>query len=308
MSGGHISKLMQIWAACNNGDPPFADHEDLYRTIDSTQLGEVPWRCFSVSYTGEIPEGGDPPPWMSADYEVWWRDPDAVLSQQISNPSFAGEMDFAPKQVKNESGEREYKDFMSGDWAWKQAVSNTTRNAIATDWMHHQDDIYAQNGNLYQGTTFCPVILGSDKTTTSVATGNHEYYPLYISNGLVHNNVRRAHRNAVSLLGFLAIPKSGSQFLDAQRSPLTSFSADKEYAADPKFRRFRRQLFHSSLNRILQPLLPGMTEPLVKVCADGHFRKIVYGLGPYIADYPEQALLACIVQGWCARYVPLARS
>ena len=29
----------------------------------------------------------------------------------------------------------------------------------------------------------------------------------------------------------------------------------------------------------------------------------IYGLGPYIADYPEQALLACIIQGWCARWV-----
>ena len=54
---------------------------------------------------------------------------------------------------------------------------------------------------------FVPIILGSDKTTVSVATGQNEYYPLYISNGCVHNGARRAHRNAVSLVGFLAIPK-----------------------------------------------------------------------------------------------------
>jgi len=58
------------------------------------------------------------------------------------------------------------------------------------------------------GATFCPVILGSDKTTVSVATGQNEYYPLYISNGLAHNNVRCAHQGAVSLLAFLSIPKS----------------------------------------------------------------------------------------------------
>jgi hypothetical protein len=61
-----------------------------------------------------------------------------------------------------------------------------------------------------RGSTFVPIILGSDKTTVSVATGQNEYYPLYMSNGLVHNNVRRAHRNAVTLIGFLAIPKSSS--------------------------------------------------------------------------------------------------
>lgn len=55
---------------------------------------------------------------------------------------------------------------------------------------------------------FVPIILGSDKTTVSVATGNNEYYPLYGSIGNVHNNVRRAHRNAVALIGFLSVPKS----------------------------------------------------------------------------------------------------
>lgn len=55
---------------------------------------------------------------------------------------------------------------------------------------------------------YCPVILGADKTTVSVATGNVEYHPLYLSLGNVHNTARRAHRNAVSPIGFLAIPKS----------------------------------------------------------------------------------------------------
>ncbi len=55
---------------------------------------------------------------------------------------------------------------------------------------------------------FCPLILGSDKTTVSVATGQNDYYPLYMSLGNVWNNVRRAHRNAVVVIAFLAIPKS----------------------------------------------------------------------------------------------------
>jgi len=46
-----------------------------------------------------------------------------------------------------------------------------------------------------------------------------------------------------------------------------------------------------------------MTTPEVVRFADDYFRKVVYGLGPYIADYPEQALLACTMQGWCPKYV-----
>ena len=55
----------------------------------------------------------------------------------------------------------------------------------------------------------------------------------------------------------------------------------------------------------MTPLLPHMSAPRVTRCADGHFRQAIYGLGPYIADYPEQALLFCIVSGWCPRYVNL---
>ena len=60
------------------------------------------------------------------------------------------------------------------------------------------------------GSTFCPIILGSDKTTVSIATGQNDYYSLYVSNGLVHNNVCHAHQNVLTLIVFLAIPKSES--------------------------------------------------------------------------------------------------
>ena len=46
-----------------------------------------------------------------------------------------------------------------------------------------------------------------------------------------------------------------------------------------------------------------MEKPEVVRYGDGHYRRTIYGLGPYIADYPEQVLLACIVQGWCPKYV-----
>lgn len=77
--------------------------------------------------------------------------------------------------------------------------------------------------------------------------------------------------------------------------------ADKQHQDSVAFRKFRRQLFHTSLMRILLPLKPFMTKPRVTRCGDGHFRRVIYGLGPYIADYPEQALLACIVSGWCPK-------
>jgi hypothetical protein len=46
-----------------------------------------------------------------------------------------------------------------------------------------------------------------------------------------------------------------------------------------------------------------MTTPEVIKCPDGHFRRAIYGLGPYIADYPEQVWLTSIVQNWCPKFV-----
>lgn len=124
-----------------------------------------------------------------------------------------------------------------------------------------------------------------------------------MSLGPIHNSTRRAHRNGVVLVAFLAIPKGRSynSFTFLRIGSLSYVSADRQYQNDTRFRQFRRQLFHASLNFILQSLCPGMSEPEIVRCADGHFRRVIYGIGPYIADYPEQVLLACIVQGWCAR-------
>jgi len=58
------------------------------------------------------------------------------------------------------------------------------------------------------GSMFVPIILGSDETTVSVGTGDNGYWPLYLSIGNIHNNVRRAHRDGLVLVGFLTKPES----------------------------------------------------------------------------------------------------
>lgn len=65
---------------------------------------------------------------------------------------------------------------------------------------------------------FVPVILGSDKTTVSVATGQQEYHPVYLSIGNVRNHLRRAHKDALVLVGFLPIPK-GELIVFSQAAP-----------------------------------------------------------------------------------------
>jgi len=75
--------------------------------------------------------------------------------------------------------------------------------------------------------------------------------------------------------------------------------ADEAPKNDLAFHCFCCQLFHSSIAAVLDSLKPYMTVPAVTLCPDGHFHWVIYGLGPYIADYPEQVLLTGLVQGWC---------
>jgi hypothetical protein len=135
MSAGNINELLQIWASTlpDDQDPPFINKRHLYDTVDQIELGDAPWHSFSVSFNGEVPEG-DTTPWKHATYDVWYRDPHVVLKNQLKNADFANEIDVAPKEVRDENGKRQYCDFMSGEWVWRQAVrsiklicSNITR-------------------------------------------------------------------------------------------------------------------------------------------------------------------------------------
>ncbi|KAN0135741.1 hypothetical protein V8E53_006632 [Lactarius tabidus] len=218
---------------------------------------------FSVTYNGVCPPQ-NPPVWMDARYKVWFRSPLQVLEGQITNLEYKNMMDFTPKRVYHK-GKHQYSDLMSGNWAWDQA------DEIAKEDTTH-------------GAMFSPVILGSDKTTVSVATRQNDFYPLYASLGNVHNSVQQVHHEAVSLIAFLSIPKTS-----------------KEYANKTNFCKFCWQIFHTSLVHIFSELHPHMKTPCITLCCDGHLCHVIYGVGPYIADYLEQALLACIMQGWCPK-------
>ncbi|KAG6809036.1 hypothetical protein H0H92_001858, partial [Tricholoma furcatifolium] len=267
MSAANIDYLFELWAKSllpSDGTGPFQSHNHMYGIIDATPLGDSPWKCFSISYDGDV--APNDATWKSANYEVYYRDPDLVISHMLDNPDFNQQFDYVPYVRRDKNGQRTWNDFMSGNYAW-----------------YHADQIIDESEDNY-GAMYCPIILGSDKTTVSVATGHVEYHPLYLSIGNVHNTVRRAHRNAVIPIAFLAIPKN-----------------DRENDNNSDLRKFKRRLYHASIATILSSLRPGMTTPIIRRCPDGHYRRVIYDLGAYIADYPEQVLLAGIVQSWCPK-------
>jgi hypothetical protein len=210
MSAGKVDNLLEILAALYpERAPSFADHRELYKKINGIKQGDIAWDGFSVQYNSALLQSDAQRfPWMDQAFEVWFRNPLLILENQICNPDFKDEMDYAPQQIYYK-GKRRYQNLMSGNWAWEQAVRSYLQLLLTA--LTSLQNIIAQDKSTH-GAMFVPVVLGSDKTTVSVATGQNDYYPLYILLGNVHNTVQRAHRNAVSLLAFLAIPKSTFTF------------------------------------------------------------------------------------------------
>ncbi|KIK14425.1 hypothetical protein PISMIDRAFT_117057, partial [Pisolithus microcarpus 441] len=122
MSASKIDKLLYLWGGSSNGGQPlFSDHNELYETIDATKLGDVWWDTFGLRYNGEQPTD-NVPPWMDEVYEYWFRDPSTLVENMFSNVEFDSEIDYAPYQDFTAGDKRRYQNFMSGDWAWSQAV------------------------------------------------------------------------------------------------------------------------------------------------------------------------------------------
>ncbi|TBU39994.1 hypothetical protein BD309DRAFT_993389 [Dichomitus squalens] len=148
-------------------------------------------------------------------------------------------------------------------------------NLMSARFAWKQADKIAQDPATH-GAMLFPLILGVDKTT--------EFHPVYASAGNLANSMRRAHGEGVIPIAFLPIPKTVRQHSDSAA-----------------FRAFKKQLYHDALAHVLAPLRPWMTTPRVIRCPDGHYRRAIFELSPFIADYPEQVYVSGVVSHWCPK-------
>lgn len=132
-------------------------------------------------------------------------------------------------------------------------------------------------------------------------TGHQEYHPVYVSPGNLSNTARRGHGIGVLPVAFLPIPKGITIILLQGFPVLIHLLVSNAQRESSEFQQFSRQLYHECLKIIFSPLRPYMESPKVIRCPDGHFRKAIFSLGPYIADYPEQVWLAGVVSNWCPK-------
>ncbi|KAK0229933.1 hypothetical protein EDD85DRAFT_923055 [Armillaria nabsnona] len=78
-------------------------------------------------------------------YQIWYQDPDTIITHILSNSNFCTKFNTLPYVHVRPDGKQRWCNFMSDNYVWKQS-----------------------------GAMYVAIILGSDKTTVSVATENVE--------------------------------------------------------------------------------------------------------------------------------------
>ncbi|KAJ7158358.1 hypothetical protein C8R43DRAFT_882678 [Mycena crocata] len=194
---------------------------------------------------------------------MWYRDPVECVKELLANPSFTNQA-YEPIRV--------FKNFKDGQYSNQEFSEMWT-----AEWWWKIQEL------LPKGSTLAPIIISSDKTQLTRFSGDKQGWPVYLTIGNIDKDTRRApSARATILLGYIPVTK------------LEIYSKKKRSGVG-------HQLFHDCMRVMLEPLKAAGNNGMRMNCADGFVRKVFPILSAYIADYPEQCLIACCRENSCPR-------
>ncbi|KAF9016925.1 hypothetical protein BDZ89DRAFT_903167, partial [Hymenopellis radicata] len=196
---------------------------------------------------------------MEERLEVWYRDPVECIKELVGNPMFRDVMKYAP--------ERQFED--------ASKTSEVINEMWTGSWWWDLQKL------LPAGATVAPVILSSDKTKLSQFRGDKSAWPVYLTIGNIAKEVRRnVSSHATVLIGYI---------------PVGKFDCYTDSAK--QFARYRA--FHSCMEIITETLAKAGETGVPMTCSDGFIRAVYPIYAAYVADYPEQCLIACCKENCC---------
>ncbi|KIM44286.1 hypothetical protein M413DRAFT_58649, partial [Hebeloma cylindrosporum] len=138
---------------------------------------------------------------------------------------------------------------------------------------------------LPEGATLAPLIIATDKTQLTQFSGGKSAYPVYLTIGNIPKALRRKpSKHACILIAYLSVDK-----------------VDRTKMTDIEHRSRGQRVFHESMRTVLEPLIAAGNQGVDMVGSDGAWRKVFPILTCYVADYPEQCLVACTKYGTCVK-------
>ncbi|KAG1734399.1 uncharacterized protein EDB91DRAFT_1238423 [Suillus paluster] len=201
---------------------------------------------------------------LTEQHELWQRNPVECVRDLIGNPAFKDYLSYVPEKV----------------YADAQGKMQVYDEMWTGDWWWNMQE------HLPSGAVVALVILTSDKTNLTQFCGDKAAWPIYLTIGNIKKDIRRQpSKHATVLIGYLPISK------------MLHFKDDEGWQIG------RYRLFHNCMQLVTKPLVDASRHRVDMICADGNIRRIHPILTAYIADHPEQCLIACCKENHCPRCV-----
>lgn len=124
--------------------------------------------------------------------------------------------------------------------------------------------------------------MASDKTQLTVFSGDKQAWSVYVTIGNIAKKkvCQQINKRAMLVLAYSPVTKLECLSGNAHQGALY-------------------RLFHYCMSIILKTMADAAKEGLSMVCADNVIRLIFTILAAYIADFPEQCLIACVKENQC---------